>query len=72
MTRAQPSWSGIAAPDNEVTSEREQGLSLLPATLPDLQEALGDQVAIDFRDWGLRVKRVRWDNHAAIYVKASR
>ena len=65
-------WSentGIGVSDDEITSDRQQGLSLLPATMPELEEALGVGAAQAFMQWCGRTKRAKWDPHMSAYVR---
>jgi hypothetical protein len=66
----QPDWSATSPgiPDADLTPEREQLLAMLPATMPELEEEFGVNVAQDLMQWADRTKRAKWDPHACQYV----
>ncbi|MGH6644018.1 MAG: hypothetical protein ACRED3_15115 [Bradyrhizobium sp.] len=66
----QPDFPLTNAPDEEITPMRQQGLALLPASMPELEEALGDvRIAQEFLRWGTKTKRVKWNQDVSAYVK---
>lgn len=55
-------------PDNVVTPSRAQGLAVLPAPFGRIEEEFAStQDTQSFIDWGLRTKRIVWDQHQAAY-----
>jgi hypothetical protein len=59
--------------DDVITPPRQQLLALLPATLPELEEAFNDsQLAKDRIEWALRTRRAKWDPHSATYIPKGR
>jgi hypothetical protein len=56
-------------PDNVVTPSRAQGLATLPAHFARLEDEFAStQDTQAFIDWGLRTKRIVWDQHQAAYT----
>jgi len=66
-----PEFPQAAGPvaDDVITSQRQQGLAILPATFGELEtEFDSTRDAQAFIEWGKRTKRVKFDRHAAEYV----
>lgn len=70
MPTPQPEWNHTppGTLDTELTPERKELLSILPADRVAIEEHFGRQIADDLMLWGDRTKRVTWDPHASVYV----